>query len=497
MAHGLKTNGTRRPNIVLLLPDQLRWDFVGCYGARFAATPHIDALAARGVRYDRALSPSPICIPARASLLTGHNALSTGVLTNNYWLRPDHDACGVPTWARLLSDAGYHTEAIGKMHFIPWDLDEGFGHRVIAEDKRHVHIEDDYAAYLAAHGLRKLRGPEEPGYTEHRMASVSPVPPEHQVDVWTGDRSVDFLETYKGDRPFALMVGFPGPHDPYNPPEDIARLFRDATVPPSIHGTAATETFRAGLIRSHLDGSAAVDLTAFPEDAKRRIRRHYTALMKVIDDQVGRIVAAVERRGQADDTVILFASDHGDFLGDFDLIGKGIFYEPSIHVPLIAVMPGMNGGTVNGDLVSLTDLFATITAAAGLTDAPCQDSGPLPGLGLGGEARRMLLGATGAGVMMADRRFKLARYRNGLGTLFDVERDPAEQTNLIDDPDHAETRERLDSALASALVGAVVDGNRDKAYPYVTMTPDHPAHRRGWRRPYPADGWRQTIPAGL
>ncbi len=159
-----------RPNILFILPDQLRWDFVGAYGKNYAQTPHIDALAARGLVFERCLSPSPVCIPARASMLTGHNSVSTGVLNNNFWLRPDHDACGVPSFARLLADTGYHTQAIGKMHFIPWDITEGFHTRIIAEDKRHIHIRDDYHDYLKARGLKKYAGDEEPSRVMSRAA---------------------------------------------------------------------------------------------------------------------------------------------------------------------------------------------------------------------------------------------------------------------------------------------------------------------------------------
>ncbi|SVB70905.1 uncharacterized protein METZ01_LOCUS223759, partial [marine metagenome] len=178
------------------MPDQLRADFLGCFGASWMKTPNIDRLASKGVLYRNVVSPSPICIPARASLLTGHNALSTGVLSNNFWLRPDHDTCGQRSLAKMLAEEGYRTEAIGKMHFIPWDHDEGFHHRVIAEDKRHIHIQDDYAIYLKEHGFRKLSGPEEPGYREGRMASISPIPIEHQVDAWIGMKAAEFLENY-------------------------------------------------------------------------------------------------------------------------------------------------------------------------------------------------------------------------------------------------------------------------------------------------------------
>ena len=230
------------------MPDQLRADFLGCYGAQFVQTPNIDKLAQQGLQFNRALSPSPICIPARASLLTGHNALSTGILTNNYWLRPDHEDCGLLSFTNALLGKGYHTEGIGKMHFIPWDSEEGFSHRWIAEDKRHIHIQDDYADYLATQGLRKLAGTEEPGYRAGRMASVSPIPLEHQVDVWVGDRSVEFIKGCPKDRPYFLWVAFPGPHDPYNPPAEILDSMRPAEeFPFSIPATVDSQTFQKGL----------------------------------------------------------------------------------------------------------------------------------------------------------------------------------------------------------------------------------------------------------
>ncbi|MEO1103817.1 MAG: sulfatase-like hydrolase/transferase, partial [Pseudomonadota bacterium] len=128
----------RRPNLLFLMPDQLRADFVGCYGAAFAKTPHIDALAARGTRFERCLSTSPICVPARASLLTGGSSLETGVLSNSAWLRPDLEQCGIKPWPDLLRGAGYRTISIGKMHFYPWDAPFGFEERIIAEDKRQI-----------------------------------------------------------------------------------------------------------------------------------------------------------------------------------------------------------------------------------------------------------------------------------------------------------------------------------------------------------------------
>ena len=479
----------RQPNILFLFPDQLRADFLGCYGAAFARTPAIDALAAESTVYERAASMHPVCIPARAALLTGCNAVSTGVLTNNYWLRPDHEGCGMPSWPTLLSRAGYHTEGIGKMHFIPWDDPEGFAHRVVSEDKRHIHIQDDYADYLAAHGLQKRRGWDEEGYTEYLMASVSGIPYEHQVDVWCGREAVRFLETYDGDKPFACMVAFPGPHDPYDPPADWAQKFDPAEMPPALPRTADSDAFRDELIKSHRGGSSRIDLANFPDSTKRRVRAHYSALIAMIDTQVGAIMAALARRPDADNTIVVLAADHGDFVGDYGFLGKNLFFDAAMHVPMIVRIPGGPKGQRSRELVTVTDLFATFLAVAEVANDTGKDSYPIPTLAPeGASRRRYALGAVGNGVCIQDGRWRLSRYDNGLATLYDLDLPTAEQVNLIDAPEAQAVRAELDAALTAELLKAAQVGFRDKRYRYVTMTAGHPAHERGWQRPYPWDG---------
>ncbi len=482
------------PNILFLMPDQLRWDFVGAYGSAFANTPNIDRLAAMGTVFERCYSPSPVCIPARASILTGQNSLATGVLNNNYWLRPDHEACGVPSFATLLGAAGYHTEAIGKMHFIPWDLSEGFAHRLIAEDKRHIHIRDDYQAYLRSHGFVKSPGADEPGYIEGRMASTSLVPLEHQVDKWVGDRCVEFISGHTQDQPFFLWAAFPGPHDPYNPPP---ALLADSglTMPAAFAGTVETKRFRPSMIETTSKGSAGVDISNFPDDVKARIRRHYSALVGLIDQQVGTILSALEERQNGRETLIVFASDHGDFLGDFDFLGKVLFFESAMRVPMIVAGAGTPVGRSKA-VTSLTDVFATFTATAGLRP-PCQDSHILPGIGFDVSPRANVMGATDKGYMITDGQWKLSRYRNGVSTLYDVVADPEEQVNRWVDLTQQARRDALDSQLQDWIITSVMAGHSDKAYPYMTMTPHHPGHRRGWQRSYPANPWKSDLERGL
>ena len=151
----------RPPNIVFLFPDQLRRDFLSCYGAPFIETPNIDWIAERGVLYENAYSASPICVPARIALLTGMNAVRNGVTDNLHTLRRDYRECGIDTWPEILDAAGYHTAAVGKMHFYPWDRLHGFRYRVACEDKQWALIRDDYYHYLKDHGLEK------PGWSEY------------------------------------------------------------------------------------------------------------------------------------------------------------------------------------------------------------------------------------------------------------------------------------------------------------------------------------------
>jgi arylsulfatase A-like enzyme len=133
-----------KPNLIFLFPDQLRHDFLSCYGADFCHTPNMDRLREHGVLYTNGYSPHPVCVPARVALLTGMDGLKTGVLDNGQFLRPDHLEMGIRTWPQILNADGYYTAAIGKMHFYPWDLRLGVQYRAIAEDKRWLHIRDDY-----------------------------------------------------------------------------------------------------------------------------------------------------------------------------------------------------------------------------------------------------------------------------------------------------------------------------------------------------------------
>ena len=480
-----------RPNLLFIMPDQLRHDFLGCYGASFVETPHIDRIAAEGVRYENAYSLHPVCVPARVALLTGLNAIRNHVLTNGNFLRPDHRECGMHTWAQMLSEQGYCTASIGKMHFYPWDLSLGFEKRIICEDKVWIHIQDDYYHFLKERGHRKYMGKEHEGYDENRGAIISKLPWDCYWDYFVGEEAARFVRDYDDERPFAAMVGFPGPHDPHDPSPEWLEKVDEETIPPAAPGEALPGGAGGGGKRpANRPIWSPQTKGPFTDAQKSKIRAHYSAQVMQIDHEVGRILAALEERGMLENTVVIFASDHGEMAGDHDMRGKGNFYEGSCHVPMLARLPGgRRAGEVRGDLVALTDVTATLLALSGCGVPDYMDSRPLPGLGLEGEAQKeTLVGFLQGGWMAFDGRFKLVKYAGGFQALFDLEEDRQEQTNVIDSSAHADQCRRLDVELCRELMRSmqashhynqVYEPQRDDLWA------DEEFGEKGWRRSYP------------
>ena len=475
------------PNLVFIMPDQLRADFLSCYGADFVDTPHIDRLAEEGVRYQRAYSASPLCVPARASLLTGLNGIKNGVTSNGQWLRPDLEACGISTWPQMLNQRGYYTAGVGKMHFYPWDISMGFQYRVAAEDKRWLHVRDEYYHFLKENGHRKYHGDEHEGYHQNRGAIVNRVPWEYSVDHFVGMEACRFVDNYADEAPFAMMVGFPGPHCPYDPTPEYLAQIDEAAMPAAVPRVAENAP---SLRRSNIAGNKAawngVDYSEFTPAHKRKIRAHYAALVKQIDYEVGQIVATLEAKGLLENTVIIFSSDHGDFLGDHDLIGKGSFYEASIHVPMIVRPPGGQGPQVWGDMVELGDVTATLLDFAGCGVPEYMDSMPLPGLGIEAPLRQQVLGITAGGWMYYEGDLKLCKYASGETLLFNRAEDPDEQRNLVGDPAWAGELQRLDNLLTRQVMASIAAANRDKSLDgNNALWSSIEYGKEGWRRPYP------------
>ena len=479
-----------KPNIIFIMPDQLRHNFLGCYGADFLRTPNIDRLSDEGLRYTRCYSEHPLCVPARVALLTGLHGFRTGVLDNGQFLRPDYAEMGLQTWPEMLNEAGYYTAAIGKMHFYPWDARMGFQYRSIAEDKRWVHIRDDYFHFLRTGGHRKYHGNEHDGYFEDKGAVINRLPWEYSVDHFVGKEACAFIEHYGNDGPFAMMVGFPGPHCPYDATAQFIENLDPETMPPAVPATEDAERLRIRNIEGNRRPWNGVDYGEFTPAQIQKVRTHYAGLVQQIDYEVGQILETLERQGLLDNTIIFFSADHGDYLGDHGMIGKGTFFEGSIHIPMIVRMPGgaPSGLTAgeNDQLVSLTDITATILAAAGVDVPAYMDSRPLPGLGLPDEAAHEgLIGATQGGWWIDDGRWRLCKYSGAGAFLFDRLNDPDEQDNLIHEPECQDVRERLDAHLTNTVMAFTSESHFDHRV-YMRDLSQRPAFgREGWQRPFP------------
>lgn len=475
-----------QPNIVFLFPDQLRADFVGSYGGDCVPTPHMDRLAEEGVRYGDAMSASPLCVPARTALLTGMNAMRNGVMGNFQGLRMDYRQAGLRTWPELLGDAGYVTAAIGKMHFYPWDARLGFQRRVIAEDKRWLEIHDDYHHFLGRQGLRRLHGRDHDDYEEQQGAITSPLPLECSPDHFVASEAVKFIDE-SAKSPFAMMVGFPGPHCPYDPVEESLSRVDVDQIPDPIPSANAESALR----RQNVDGNKrdwnGVSYDDHSVEAQRKLRHHYAALIAQLDDVIGSMIEALERNGLLESTVIVLASDHGDYLGDHGMVGKQGFHESTVRIPLVVRPPGGTDSQVRPEKVELRDVTATILAYAGVEIPAQMDARPLPGLGHETDERDVLFGSLGTGWMLYDGRYKVHKYRTGEIGLFDLSEDPQEQHDLSGDPEHLDVLGRLDAKLTSEIMD-----NLDAAFADRAVRGEGPLYldrrfgREGWHRTFPA-----------
>lgn len=450
-------------NILFITTDQQRRDSLGCYGLDFMQTPALDRLVRQGVVFDRCSSVCPICQPARASFILGQYPLVTGVANNFHWISPNS-----PTIARAFDRAGWNTAAIGKMHFHPWDNTEGFRFRISAEDKRHYFRPDDYTRFLQKHGYTRDHPATYPRYLEQLGATVSPLPGHLHIDSFIGDSAVSWVEN-QAREPFFCWVSFNSPHDPYDPPVELAGLYRRSPIPQAVgareelgrkpaYQSEILDFFRDNLLYR-------TDYRRLTEPAIRRIREHYLATVSLVDRQIEKILAALEARGLAGSTLIVFSSDHGDHLGDHGLPFKATFYESALMVPLIVAGPGVRAGGRCSAQVNWLDLHATFLSLAGIEvpeHVQGRDISPLFA-----EPEDLLDARTGepdpyyqvafsellGAAMVRTERHKLVLCDDGDGELYDLQEQPLEVENHFRDQALRDVREQLSARLAAHLVG--------------------------------------------
>jgi arylsulfatase A-like enzyme len=447
-----------RPNLLLIVADQLRADILPCYGGRICQAPHLAALAAQSVVFERAYTPQAVCAPARASLVTGrypHNHRVTGNagrLLNG--VLPDHPSL----LSRRLERLGYERWYGGKWHLggpenLPRDL--GLPGQQFPGHGGGGYRYPEYEAYLACHGwtIAFASGPRQIG--EHRYGTLAG-PLEADVPHFLVDEALAFLRRWRqgglGEGsgreapqrpPFFLWLNFWGPHEPYFAPQALLDQYRDVAIPPW-PDFAPNEVWPAGTRagpRVH-DLKRPTDSFGRGWDYWEPAVRHYFAAMTMIDYEIGRLLAALEDLGQLDNTVIVFTADHGESLGAHGLQDKGYFmYECIYRVPLLVRAPSARPRR-EGALVSLIDLCPTLLDLAGDPDPETGRDGVslvplLQETERGMAARRPVLVAEFHGMllpytqrMVTDGRWKYVWNMGDLDECYDLAEDPWEQTNL-------------------------------------------------------------------
>lgn len=361
-----------RPNILLIFTDQQRWDTLAAYGNEHIRTPNLDRLAAQGAVFDTAITPCPMCLPARTCTMTGLSAGKLGSLENSYPKRVDNR----DTIAGILKTAGYFCKAIGKMHFSNEPHAESYGmdDMELSEETRGTRYTDDprklvfdeYDRYLIERKLWGWEKPPEIGYNEIKPL-MNPLPKEHHVTQWCGDRTVRWLtEERPKDKPFFLWTSFVKPHVPYDCPAHLADAYDPSSLPePWI--SPRDGSYKNPYIVRYREQK---EFDLYSREAKQKAKAYYYANITFIDEQIGRILDALEEQGLAESTLVIFTSDHGDLMGDHELWYKSFGYEGSVRVPLLMRRPGrIRPGTRCGELVGHLDILPTIVAAAGLGPA--------------------------------------------------------------------------------------------------------------------------------
>jgi arylsulfatase len=438
------------PNIILITTDQQRYDTLGCMGNPVIQTPNLDRLASRGTLHRRCYSVSPVCVSARTTLITG---LAPGRLDPSRPEGVDNGtkmAPGTPTIPQMLADAGYHTQMIGKQHTWPMDEPYGFDHQILSEETRFTRFgkalfgeegRDDYDTFLEERGLLGYDKPPEIGYNEIKPL-VSPLRDEHHVTTWCANETIRFLDSAeRRSDPFFLWCSFVKPHVPYDPPLGWHDRYDPDDLPPRITERGGTNPIYEHSVRN-------ADWWQYSEEAWRLSRAYYYGVISHIDYHLGRVIAAIERNGLFDDTLIVFTSDHGDMIGDQGLWYKGLPYEGSMHIPLIVKPPSNQPGKVGSqcdDVVDHLDVCATIMAAAGL-----ERSAEMPGNDLVAEhePHEGVVGEFGSGagrwVSWTDREWKFFHYlQGGYEELYNLADDPDETRNLIDTGEGRRQRVRI------------------------------------------------------
>ena len=441
-----------QPNILYIHSDQHSPFVTGCYGDELVRTPHIDRLAADGAVFDSVYCCSPICVPSRMAMLTGRHPHQNQVWTNRHVLDS-----GIPTVAHSLGAAGYRPVLVGRMHARGPDQLHGYAERMLGD-----HVANHLGG--SAQDMGVLTGTETP--VRKTLQSAGPGKLAYQLlDEYRTAAAVDYLNQQGIRRrggetciPFCLHVGFMLPHPPYVARRNTFEFYRKRIGPPRNPDTFAQ--VQHPFLRLWRQHTGAEDVS---ETEVLNVRAAYWALVSQVDSMIGQILEALERNELAENTIIVYTSDHGDMQGEHGLWWKHVFYEESVRVPLIVSWPGVvaSGQRVDS-VVGALDITATLLDAADAPSLPASAGRSLLPLITGATAERSQARANWQNVafseycedqysppggcyhrMVRQDEWKLIYYHGYAPQLFNLATDPSEQTDLAADPRFSDVRRAL------------------------------------------------------
>lgn len=326
--------GGSKPNILFVMVDQMRYDAMGHTGG-WVRTPNLDRIAAEGISFSNCVTTTPVCMPARVTMATGLYPHNTGLWGNRLYTLP----LDSNTWMQVLRDSGYRTALIGKTHLFDhcsgWDMrddsrqqayglqdvNEIGGPRASAHVQSHMTLEWErkgiWSDYQQDYAERFEQKPH--------MVRPSALSLEDYADVYVGRKAAEYLESYDREEPWFCWVSFGGPHEPWDAPEPYAGMYRAEDMPLPLPDSE--DKFDSEVMNK-------VSRPEFDADDVAAMRADYAGNVTLIDDQIGRLLKVIEDRGELDNTVIVFTSDHGEMNGDHGIIYKSNFYNAAVRVPL-------------------------------------------------------------------------------------------------------------------------------------------------------------------
>lgn len=469
-----------RPNVLCLMVDQQRFDTIAALGNRTIYTPNLDRLVARGLAFTNTYAPCPVCVPSRYSIRTGCLPPTTAIYGNEAPHPAPNQAptmtgrCG-PYLAQTMKNLGYRTFGIGKFHTEPWDEELGYDVHLHSEElygNPDQRKRDSFASWIAtAHPefnfIEQLMGERTEMYY---MPQMSPMPASVTVEGWAAAQAVEQIGR-RDSRPYFGFVSFIGPHPPFAPPIPFNRLYDPDRMPNPIVGKLEDDFMDEQIPWMNY----AIWAENVVEGHARVLKARYYGEITYIDSCIGRVLDAVERRGDADNTMICFFADHGDHLGDHHGWQKESYFEASCHIPFLVSWPArLPASQLRTDLANHTDVFGIATGAAGHQEL--REGIDLLGLASAHPEQRSDFygyyshpGSRQFKVMVRSGDWKYIFMANGgREQLFDLRNDPNELSNLAET--RSEIRQQMyGKAVAACLkpeLSAAMDGHEIRKFPF-------------------------------